>query len=770
MSPALTLLLGAVIIFLAVCCICATIQAAQVRERNNNNPNFYKQKLKEKTLKTVQSKRRQTARDIMLLREELKQAEARLLEESKYEQELQENYRQRLIEEQTPKITKRDTQLRNRRGRFGDSPNFSDADDQDFKLKEPITVEIDKEDHSRPRNPYKHPVERGEDIFSLMWRKLKEYRSPVKDHKSDEDFLLEETHEEDRINEDERSSKLDFLKINMRNITKSRSKYAADDLREETPPSPTELRHANPYKTPSPVDSPDSLFFTPRKKSPRPQSTNSTTLEKVTPSRFSPVFSPLAYLKDRLTIPDKSSYEFSRVAPDDEVNDKNFGGGKESPASFTIEIGDSPFQKKREEKIAEQRRFQPAERPLSRAPPSLKPLKKSLKYSREPEQSPLRPRQQGSQMSSEHRKSSFANLPILESPPGTPRGKKPALIEPHPLHSSHKKMPVRILASEPEDPFKRPQAMKAITPPREAAKKPKEDKFHERDGLDFITPPIRTPKLLKKAEESPALATSPELRAKPLILKTLATGRGDIKKRVPALSPQTLRSAKPSKPPRLLKSTRITESPVPAVTGLKSEPPVEVTIKSPAEFGIKPSERFDPLSMQIDPPPSNHLKTKRKLSKKRLSGAKSPNSLLKKRPGSSGRDRVKTTSRPGSRKKIGLANEEIDLLIEDRPSSPLIPDSSTLKIDGLISAALPIKIKSTSKKTRQKKLRGLIDEESLHEVKPKRQKLDAAKQSEKSGLEPKKKIRVGSATRRGKEKRGPKLSRMTSARRKRKPK
>merc|ERR1719193_1214359 len=126
MSPTLTLLLGVIIILLAVCCVCGTIQAAQTRARNNNNPNFFKEKLKEKTLKNVQSKRRQTARDIMLLREELKQAETRLLEESKYEQELQESYRLRLIEDSKPKKTKRDVRLRNRRARLGDSPNFSE--------------------------------------------------------------------------------------------------------------------------------------------------------------------------------------------------------------------------------------------------------------------------------------------------------------------------------------------------------------------------------------------------------------------------------------------------------------------------------------------------------------------------------------------------------------------------------------------------------------------------------------------------------------------
>jgi len=793
MSPVLTLLVGALIVFLAVCCICAIIQAAQKRTRNSNNPNFYKEKLKEKTLKTVQAKRRQTARDIMLLREELKQAETRLLEESKYEQELQENYRKRFIEETNAKTQKGDARLRNRRSRLGDSPNFSDADDIDFK--EPLKMDIGKEEVPRVRNPYKHDVERSEDIFTLIWKKLKHFQSPAKEHKSDEDLLMEEGNDEERIEVLDKPNTLDFLKINMLDVKKSRSKYVTDDFREETPPTPTrhlrtmesvrytdqrsmESRHSDPRSLessqynvrdmtgeyiPSHDDaSKQDLYFTPRKGI-GIKSTASTSLDKTPRSRFSPIFTPLSYLKDKLNSVEKTSYEFARVAPD-ETKDKKFGVvDEEMPASISIEIGDSPIQVKTEGKIAQKRKFMPAERPLSRAPTSLKPLKKmSPKYQRDSDQSPLRPRRRSSQRSSETRKHSHANIPILDSPPGTPRQKKPKLTEAHPLHSSN---------DEPKATSRSSRSNKAQTPTKEVAKSSKEADFLKMDNLDFMTPPARTRKLLGKAEDPSSKSTSSKLKVKPLTLKPIKTRRGDIKKQVPALSAQKFRSQRPPKGPKLLQSQPMPKSPKGDFVSLKPEPPVEVIIKSPEELGIKPIERLDPSSLKIESSPKQ-FSMNRKLSKKRLSGVKSPTSLLS-RPGSSRRAQIKTPSRPGSRpgsrKKIGLENEEVDLLIEDRPSSPLVPDASTLKIDRLISAAMPSKHKSKSKKVRQRKLRGLIDDDSPKEVKPKRRKVEV-NQFEESDLTPTQKYRLKSASRRDKEKRRPKLSRMTTARRKKKSK
>jgi len=797
MSPVLTLLVGALIVFLAVCCICATIQAAQTRTRNSNNPNFYKEKLKEKTLKTVQAKRRQTARDIMLLREELKQAETRLLEESKYEQELQESYRKRSIEETNAKKQQGDARLRNRR-RFGDSPNFSDADDIDFK--EPLKMDIGKEEVPRVRNPYKHDVERSEDIFTLIWKKLKNFHSPAKEHKSDEeyrnlnqDFPLEEGDHEERIEVVDKPATLDFLKINMLDIKKSRSKYVTDDFREETPPTPTrhlipmesvrhtdqrsmESRHSDPrslesiqysvrnmagedmslLKIPSHDEaSKQDLYFTPRKGI-GIKSTASTSLDKTPRSIFSPILTPLSYLKDKLNSVEKTSYEFARVAPD-ETKDKKFGVvDGEMPASISIEIGDSPIQVKTEEKIAQKRKFKPAERPLSRAPTSLKPLKKiSPKYHKDSDQSPLRPRRRNSQRSSETRKHSYANLPILDSPPGTPRQKKPKLAEVHPLHSSNE---------EPKATSRSLRSTKAHTPRKEIAKASKEEDFLKMDSLGFVTPPARTRKLLGKAEDPSCKSTSSKLKVKPLTLKPIKTRRGDIKKQVPALSAQKLRSQRPPKGPKLLQSQPMPKSPKGDFVSLKPEPPVEVIIKSPEELGIKPIERLDPSSLKIESSPKQ-FNMNRKLSKKRLSGVKSPTSLLS-RPGSSRRAQIKTPSRPGSsRKKIGLENEEVDLLIEDRPSSPLVPDASTLKIDRLISAATPSHPKSKSKKVRQRKLRGLIEDDSPKEVKPKRRKIEVNPFDESDRQQPQKN-RLKSASRRDKEKRRPKLSRMTARRKK----
>lgn len=769
MSPTLKLLLGALIIFLAVCCVCSIIQVAQTRARNNNNPNFFKEKLKEKTLKKVQSKRRQTARDIMLLREELKQAETRLLEESKYEQELKENYRLRLIEDTKPKNQKRDARLRNRRSRLGDSPNFSEADDQDFK--EPITVEIGKEKITRVRNPYKHPVERGEDIFTLIWRKLKQYQTPVKDHKSDEDFLLEDGNEES-----DKPTKLDFFKINVLDRKKSRTKYLSDDFREETPPTPTEIRHIEKLRTPShDATSKEDLYFTPRKKEKRQKKVGSNSQEEGPPIRFSPIYTPLSYIKDKLVYSEKNSYEFAKVAPD-EIQVKKHGTIEEAPESVSIEIGESPIRMKSEEKRVKRSSFMPAMRPLSRAPTSLKPLKISPHYQRDSDSSSLKPVRESGLTFSEVRKSTFTNLSILDSPrtkeetlPISSRQKKPPLIDSHPQHSKKRQAPQP--APESRTTFERSRENEPITPPREAAKTPKEGKFHEMDGLDFVTAQTINRKIRGKAEDpihlkklKPIVKLGDIKRREGLIYAS----PGDIKRRPGIVYPGTSASTKPRKSPRLLKSSRIPESPMPDSGSPKSpSPPIEITIKSPRELGIKHSDRFDPS--KLEPPPSKSLKLKRKLTKKRLNGVKSPAPLPKKRPGSK-RAKIKATSRPGTRNKIGLANEEVDLLTGE-PSSPLIPDDATMKIDSLISAATPIPNKSKSKKTRHRKLRGLIDEDMpSQEIKVKRQKLEAEKQSEESSLGPTEKIRVKPSSRRHKKKQRPKLSKMTSARRKRKSK
>jgi len=763
MSPTLKLLLGAVIIFLAVCCVCSVIQASQRRARNNNNPNFFKEKLKEKTLKNVQSKRRQTARDIMLLREELKQAETRLLEESKYEQELQESYRQRLIEDTKPKKQKRDNRLRNRRARLGDSPNFSEADDQDFK--EPITVEIGKEKNTRVRNPYKHPVERGEDIFTLIWKKLKQYQTPAKDHKSDEDFLLEDANEES-----EKPTKLDFFKINVLDRKKSKSKYLSDDFREETPPTPTEIRHIENLRTPSHDEaSKEDLYFTPRKKDKRKKKTETDSAEDGPPIRFSPIFTPLSYIKDKLVYSEKNSYEFGKVAPD-EIQVKKHGTIEE-PESFSIVIDESPIRMKSEEKRVKPSSFTPAVRPLSRAPTSLKPLKISPHKQRDSARSLIKPVRESSLTSSEVRKPTFTNLSILDTPrtkeeslPVSSRQKKPPLIDAHPLHSKKRQTPQP--APESQTTFERSREIETLTPPT------KEGQFHEMDGLDFVAAQSINRKIRGKAEDSihlkklkPIGKLGDTKRREGLIYAST----GDIKRRPGLVYPGTSASTKQRKPPRQLKSSRIPRSPLPESGSPNSpSPPVEITIKSPRELGIKHSERFD--SSKLEPPPSKSLKLKRKLTKKRLSGVKSPAPLIKKqRPGSK-RAKIKTTSRPGTRGKIGLANEEVELLTRE-PNSPLIPDEATMMIDDLISATTPIPNKSKSKKTRNRKLRGLIDEDKPSQVvKVKRQKLEAEKQSEESSLGPTEKIRVKPSSRRDKRKQGPKLSRMTSARRKRKPK
>eukprot|EP00495_Collosphaeridae_sp_1-RS-2012_P004505 TRINITY_DN379_c0_g1_i5.p1 TRINITY_DN379_c0_g1~~TRINITY_DN379_c0_g1_i5.p1 ORF type:complete len:553 (+),score=85.27 TRINITY_DN379_c0_g1_i5:191-1849(+) len=523
----------------------------------------------------------------MLLREELKQAETRLLEESKYEQELQENYRQRFIEETKAKKQKGDARLRNRRSRLGDSPNFSDADDIDFK--EPLKMDIGKEEVPRVRNPYKHDVERSEDIFTLLWKKV--FQSPAKEHKSDEDFLLDDGDDGERIEVVDKPATLDFLKINMLDIKKSRSKYVTDDFREETSPTPTrhirtmesarhtdqrslESRNSVRNMTGEHIPSHDEatkqdLFFTPRKGN-GIKSTASTSIDKTPRSRFSPIFTPLSYLKDRLNSVEKTSYEFARVAPD-ETKDKKFGVvDEEMPASISIEIGDSPIQVKTDEKIAQKRKFMPAERPLSRAPTSLKPLMKiSPKYQRDSEQSPLRTRRRSSQRSSETRKHSYANLPILDSPPGTPRQKKPRLTGAHPLHSSN---------NEPKATSKISLSIETNTPPQEAAKASKEEDFLRMDSLDFLTPPARTTKL-GKAEDPSSKSTSSKLKVKPSTLKPIKTRRGDIKKQVPALSAQKLRSKRPPKGPKLLQSQPMPKSPKVDFVSLTPERPVEVIIK-----------------------------------------------------------------------------------------------------------------------------------------------------------------------------------------------
>jgi len=794
MSPTLTLLLGALIVSLTVCCVCSTIQAAQARARNNNNPNFYKEKLKERTLKNVQNKRRQTARDIMLLREELKQAETRLLEESKYEQELQESFRLRLIEDSIPRTQRSDTHLRNRRGRLGDSPNFSEADDQDFK--EPITVEIGKEKiNTRIRNPYKHPVERGEDIFTLIWKKLKQYHTPVKDHKSDEDFLLSDGKEKRN-----KPKKLDFLKINVVDRKKNRTKYASD-FREETPPTPTELRHIDTHidtlRVPSYDEtSKEDLYFTPRKKKKRKKITDNNSQEESPPLRFSPIFTPLSYIKDKL-VTEKNSYEFAKVAPD-EIQDKKKGTIGTASASISIEIGDSPIRKKSAEKLAQAPRFMPAVRPLSRAPTSLKPLRKSPKYQRDADNSSLRPQRQSSLTSKEvRRKSTFTNLPILDSPrtkdeslPVSSRQIQTKFNEDLSSYSSLENRPAPLPVSEPQATFERSRAN-----PREAVKIRKEGQFHELDGLDFVTSQRITRETLGKAK-SPTHLKKLKPIVRPGDTKKRREGiiyppseninrrdgliyepSGDIKKRDGLAYPRTSASTKPRKTPRLLQSSKIISSPVPEPGSPEStSPPVEITIKSPRELGIKQSERFDSSSVKVDHlMPPKPMKMKRKLTKKRLNGVKSPSSLLNKRPGtsssrpgtsSSRRAKIKTTSRPASRGKIGLANEEVDLLTGE-PSSPLIPDDATLKIDSLISAATPIPKKAKSKKMRHRKLRGLIDDGNpSQEVEVKRRKLEA----EERGLRRTEKIRVKAPSRRDKKKERPKLSRMTSARRKRKPK
>lgn len=163
-------------VFVFLCCFCSLLQAWRKASKEANFDELYSKYSKE-NLKKIKSTKKKTAKEIMMLKEEIKIAEERLLAEHKYEKRIRERLKEK-DKYQGIRRRKKIEKIRKRRkiNDYNYDTNDSDSDS-------------DLENLLEERENHKTDIEKGEEINYIPKRNLQH------SYKDEEDSLIERAYD-----------------------------------------------------------------------------------------------------------------------------------------------------------------------------------------------------------------------------------------------------------------------------------------------------------------------------------------------------------------------------------------------------------------------------------------------------------------------------------------------------------------------------------------------------------------------------------------------
>jgi len=178
------------IAFLLVCCCCSLWQAWHMQKKKYHFDELHSKYSRENVNK-LKDRRKQTAKEIMLLREEVKIAEERLLAEHKYEQTLMDKLSKKETESTLKRRKKRKPEKNKKRHEFDIShDNESDSDIEDLLEKyefHKTDIEAQSKDNLKTRSISHKKKDNGylEKAFEYFYKSPKKLR--LSDTSSDDE-------------------------------------------------------------------------------------------------------------------------------------------------------------------------------------------------------------------------------------------------------------------------------------------------------------------------------------------------------------------------------------------------------------------------------------------------------------------------------------------------------------------------------------------------------------------------------------------------------